>query len=111
MTSVWSAERQRRGGEACTKVGLALKHVPALDSYPTLRRNPPLSREQVVVFKDFTLCAQRLSGRTFGKGVGVGLEVALVPSGRWHIHSPPCGPLAGAAQCFILSWFGYLYCC
>ena len=47
---------QRRDWEVCipTKVGLALEHVPALDSYPTLRRNPPLSREQVLFFKDFT---------------------------------------------------------
>ena len=85
MTSVWSAERQRRGGEACTKVGLALKHVPAFDSYPTLRRNPPLSREQVLFFKDFTGVPSASQGRTFGKGVGVGWEVALVP---WKVAHP-----------------------
>ena len=56
-----------RGG-ACTKVGLALKHVPALDSYPTLRRNPPLSREQVLFFKDFTGVPSASQGAPLARG-------------------------------------------
>ena len=86
MTSTLSAERQIRDWEVSSTVGVALKHVPALDSNPTLRRKTPQSRAQVLFFKDFSGVPSRLSGRTFGKGVlGVGWEVALVP---WKVAHP-----------------------
>ena len=97
MTSTLSAERQIRDWEVSSTVGVALKHVPALDSNPTLRRKTPQSRAQVLFFKDFSGMPSRLSGRTFGKGVGgLGGSSGWCP-GRWHIHCPPRGPLAGAA--------------
>ena len=109
MTSTLSAERRIRDWEVSSTVGVALKHVPALDSNPTLRRKTPQSRAQVLFFKDFSGVPSRLSGRTFGKGVGgLGGSSGALEGGTSTVH--PADPWQ-VLQCIILSCFGYLHCC
>ena len=98
MTSVLSAERQIRDWEVSSTVGVALKHVPALDYNPTLRRKTPQSRAQVLFFKDFSGVPSRLSGRTFGKGVG-GLGGS---SGAWKVAHPLSTPRTPGRCCSAL---------
>ena len=98
-SSSCSACRPSQRGVGNTKVPAALKPQPALDPNPVLSCNSPLCCGHRCFSSRSNRCAHALLRRPPGQGVRVRLGSELGPW-RWHIHSPPPGPLAGAADLF-----------
>jgi len=103
-SSSCSACRPSQRGVGYTKVPAALKPQPAFDPNLMLSCNSPLCCGHRCFSSRTNRCAHALLRRPPGQGVRVRLGSELGP-GRWHIHSPPPGPLTFAAD----QWFGSVW--